>query len=277
MRQRPRTRVIVYTCGVNLCRINGDGSNPVQLTTDGTADDAYSGASLSSGGTKMSFAQGDKLYVSDGSAQNRAGPYPSDGQVVYTKLSPDGSTIAAEEKFYFPDPELGLCLWSAATAPAGQQESCGRVTADPGLSFGWGPAGSGMLTAVYPSQEAGASPDAPSRPEQICLATNAPDYQSCEREVAGQASVGLTEPAISPDGTEIAVVAAPQDSTQPGSAQRFHLRIFNFATGALVRKLTDGASDTEPVWSPRRRPDRVRAGWRAVRHALNQVHPGPRR
>ena len=27
--------VIVYTCGANLCRINSDGSQRVQLTSDG--------------------------------------------------------------------------------------------------------------------------------------------------------------------------------------------------------------------------------------------------
>ena len=77
--------VIVYDCAYNLCRVNADGSNQVQLTTDGSASNEYVGPSLSGDGSVLSFALENTgaaggIYVANGSAENRAGPLGQRGR-----------------------------------------------------------------------------------------------------------------------------------------------------------------------------------------------------
>ncbi|MGO9975821.1 MAG: hypothetical protein ACLP01_24065 [Solirubrobacteraceae bacterium] len=81
----PAGAVIVYACGDNLCRVNSDGPNPVQLTSDGSVIHQYVGPSLSSDGTTLSFAINSAtspgIYVANANVGDRVGPLWVEGPV----------------------------------------------------------------------------------------------------------------------------------------------------------------------------------------------------
>jgi hypothetical protein len=230
---------IVYVCGYNLCRVNGDGSGQAQLTTNGTAGDAYGGPSLNQEGTKLSFDLNDRLALAEASAQIQAGPFEND-RSIYTELNPDGSQVAV---FEIEAGMNSMCLRETA-APANELV-CGRNTTDPQFSFGWAPSGQGMLYSVPPVDDVEGSHA--TSPEEICLADEAPRYYLCNRQVAADPGYDLTFPAASPNGSEIVVVASAQPGGTFGEGS---LLIYSFATGALVRTLDGSSEDANPAWSP---------------------------
>src|SRR3954452_25350078 len=67
----------------------------------------------------------------------------------------------------------------------------------------------------------------------------------CETTYAYDADSELDFPALSPDGTTLAVSRAPWDHQDQGQ-----IALFDVATGALTRVLTSGPGDETPFWSP---------------------------
>lgn len=245
----PAGAVIVYACGDNLCRVNSDGTNPVQLTSDGSATYQYVGPSLSSDGTTLSFAINSApspgIYVTNANAGDRVGPLWVEGPVSETYLSPDKSTVVAEESF-----ENGLFACFEPATAAGESESnasCNEGSLNPVYTFSWAPGGDGLVASQPPNEIPPFSGGA--TPQEVCLATGGHSDSNCTSLIAARSGYSLTEPVVSPNGSEVAVVAAPQSSSQGGALQGA-IWIFNYTTGALIDQLTNGTTDTEPAWSP---------------------------
>ncbi len=79
--------------------------------------------------------------------------------------------------------------------------------------------------------------------QQICVLVTNTDFP-CERLVAAEAGHELWDPAVSPDGTLVAVTRAPIDGFSGDIA------IYSAATAQLVRVVSSGPSDSGPTWSP---------------------------
>ncbi len=231
--------VVVYQClsaagWVDLCTVNLDGSNKQALTTDGSEAASYSLPSATPDGKKLSFSLQGKLYVLDVVAGTTIGPMANSAALLASQISPNGNDVLT---YYVLNQSSTLYAyvqtWSSA-GPTTQSATnrLGRVLSD-GFSIGWGPAGSGILFTDRHDT---------TRLNEICIATGSDT--TCSRVVATDATAGLELPAISPNGKLLAVVANA-DNSYLG-----HIRIYDYATGNLVRDLTNGAYDTNPVWSP---------------------------
>jgi WD40-like Beta Propeller Repeat len=224
----PAGAVIDFRCGDNLCQVNGDGSQPQQLTNNGTSGDPYTGPSLSSDGAELSVAFNGYGYL-----EGSANPIKLDpgGTVVFdTKLSASGQTVAQEGSNADPG---GVYVCEAPASTAGESTVvCNGGSNYPLFSFGWAADG-GLL---YSESNAGTA--------YICHAV--PPANACTA-VASYSGYDLTDPAVSPNGQELAVVATP---TTGGTAFEGSIWLFNYSTGALISKLTDGTADTTPSWSP---------------------------
>ena len=224
----PAGAVIDFQCGDNLCQVNSDGSQPRQLTNNGTSGDPYTGPSLSSNGSELSVAFNGYGYL-----EGSASPIQLDpgGTVVFaTKISPNGQTVAQEGSTANPGSEY-VCEAPASTAGK-STVVCNGGSDFPLFSFGWAADG-GLL---YSESNTGTA--------YICHAV--PPANACSA-VASYTGYDLTAPAVSPNGQEMAVVATP---TAGGTAFEGSIWLFNYGTGALISKLTDGTADTSPTWSP---------------------------
>ncbi len=222
----PAGAVIDFQCGDNLCQVNSDGSQPKQLTNNGTSGDPYTGPSLSSDGSELSVAFNGYGYL-----EGSANPIELDpgGTVVFTtKISPNGKTVAQEGS---TAGSVYVCEAPASTA--GESTAvCNGGSGFPLFSFGWAADG-GLL---YSESNAGTA--------YICHAV--PPANACS-SVASYTGYDLTDPAVSPNGQELAVVATP---TTGGTAFEGSVWLFDYSTGALISKLTAGTADTAPTWSP---------------------------
>ncbi len=90
------------------------------------------------------------------------------------------------------------------------------------------------------------------RPEEICVLAAPGADDLCERAAAADpGGRTLSNPAASPDGRYLVAVAEPF-SAEPNFNQRFvgSIALFNPATGELLRDLTTGHADGDPVFSP---------------------------
>ncbi len=240
----PAGAVIVYVCAPNnnLCRINSDGSGQSQLTTDATATaNQYQTPSLSQDGTKLAFIQGSSAYTS---AQDTTGRTNlNTGNDVLTAMRPDGGRVAVINE------QLEgsiLVPWLAEVNPDGtnfNQDSRAVLTT--------GYLGSAVLR------------DGSSTTAHSCTggSSNCPAYSICEPgssgscppnvNVADDPARDLWEPAGSPDGSMVAAMAVPYP---PGSAHPTpnggDIALYSAATGAFIRNVTNGPSDSQPAWSP---------------------------
>jgi dipeptidyl aminopeptidase/acylaminoacyl peptidase len=95
-------------------------------------------------------------------------------------------------------------------------------------------AGDRLVTSGLPTQ---------SRKQTLCLLK--PDHVTCERTLAQDPSRDLTDPAVSPDGSQLALASCAQPDRKSCS-----LAVYAMANSAKVRDLTAGLDDTSPAWSP---------------------------
>lgn len=218
---------VVYNCGANLCRISPDGTGQAQLTTDGDPNGAsYFAASLSRDGTKLSYIKTTAdLFVSDGSAQNPFGPITRGA--IFQRLSPDG-TLVADAELYSGYGVYACTFSTDPNGPADHGRHCPRST----YTLGWGPDNQLLI---------GADPGG-SAPRGICLLAS---DGSCARFPALDPAHELGQPALSPDGTTLAVIAESSANSVSGS-----IDLYDFVSGQFQRHLTTGGSDESPVWSP---------------------------
>src|SRR6266542_950240 len=83
----------------------------------------------------------------------------------------------------------------------------------------------------------------PPRKQMLCLLKA--DNTDCERVVARDDRRDLTDPAVSPDGKLLAVAGCAEPKRVRGG-----LSVYDMGSGAKLRDLTGGTSDTAPAWSP---------------------------
>jgi hypothetical protein len=216
----PAGAVIVYTCGVNLCRINSNGSSRVQLTKDGQPGTSmvYGGPSLSRNGTKLAFVFNNQVIVSNANATGRGTPFATTAFV--SLMRPDGGQVAEIEET-FSTPPFQVCTYNLN----GTGRNCPYGTP----SAGWAP-DNNLLISV--------SAGGPNFEREIC---HEPENNP---PCADDPAHNLYDPAVSPNGSTLAVTVAD------GSAVNGHIALYNYATGQFERDLTTGTSDELPTWSP---------------------------
>jgi hypothetical protein len=220
--------VIVYDCAPNLCRIAPDGTGMTHLTSDGQAGTsmAYGGPSLSRDGSKLAFAFNNHIFVSDVNANNRGAPFATTG--LSALMRPDGGQVAELEQT-LANPPIQLCTYNLD----GSGRNCQYATP----SAGWAP-DNNLLISTQPGLASN---------EQICHVSAAVnDNQPCSDVRADDPANDLFDPAVSPNGSTLAVTVAGGI----GGSVTGHIALYNYATGQFERNLTSGTNDDNPVWSP---------------------------
>jgi hypothetical protein len=218
--------VIVYGCAPNLCRVNPDGTGMTQLTSDGQSGTsmAYGAPSLSRDGSKLAFAFNNHIFLSDANANNRSAPIATTGLIAL--MRPDGGQLAELEET-LTNPPIQLCTYNLD----GSGRSCLYATP----SAGWAP-DNNLLISTQPGLASN---------EQICHVSAATD-QSCSDVRADDPANDLYDPAVSPDGSTLAVTVA--DGI--GGPVTGHIALYQYATGQFERNVTAGSNDDHPAWSP---------------------------
>jgi hypothetical protein len=218
--------VIVYGCAPNLCRVNPDGTGMTQLTSDGQSGTslAYGGPSLSRDGSKLAFAFDNHIFVSDVNANNRSAPMATTGLVAL--MRPDGGQLAELEQT-LSNPPIQLCTYNLD----GTGRNCPYGTP----SAGWAP-DNNLLISTQPGLASN---------EQICHVAAAAN-QPCSDVRADDPANDLYDPAVSPDGSTLAVTVAGGI----GGLVTGHIALYDYATAQFERNLTSGTNDDHPAWSP---------------------------
>ncbi|WP_320672551.1 hypothetical protein [Patulibacter defluvii] len=229
---------IYYVCGdgLDLCRIDPDGSGQTRLTTDGHAiGNPYGDPAVSADGRRLFYRS--KIgplrgYVRDLTTDAPARlVIPSVGYDM--AISPDGSRVAFQ-----PDYETAC----TASAVDGGARRCVATTVW-GLAF----ANATHLIGTFRPYDPSRTPLSPPNGELVEWPA---DGSAPPRTTIRMAGFGLEQPAVSPDGRLIAVAVT-------GRFDVGRIAIFDRASGRLLRYLTENpstdagaASDGEPSWSP---------------------------
>jgi WD40-like Beta Propeller Repeat len=196
------------------------------LTTDGQSGTsmAYGAPSLSRDGSKLAFSFDNHIFVSDVNANNRSAPFATTGLVAL--MRPDGGEVAELEQT-LTNPPIQLCTYNLD----GSSRSCLYSTP----SAGWAP-DNNLLISTQPGLSSN---------EEICH-VSAIANQPCSDVRADDPVNDLYDPAVSPDGSTLAVTVA--DGI--GGPVTGHIALYQYATGQFERALTSGADDDHPAWSP---------------------------
>ncbi len=236
-----RTSVLVYSCGsgfANLCQVNADGSHLKHLTTNGSATAyarKYLSPSLSRDGTRLGYLLGYKLLVLNRVTGHRTGVISH--QAMLARISPDGTKVGDIEQFPAAPPYTGwrstACVFNSNGLGAEAGRDCEGTTG----SFGF-TNNNRVLAAVSDLYDAGHD----RYDLGICLLD--PVTSGCDRFLVAQLDYDLSDPAISPNGSLLAVTRSFPGHTQGAIA------LYDYRTGRLVRTLTGGSTDSGPVWSP---------------------------
>jgi hypothetical protein len=218
--------VIVYDCAPNLCRIAPDGTGMTHLTGDGQSGTsmAYGGPSLSRDGSKLAFAFNNHIFVSDVNGNNRSAPFTTTGLIAL--MRPDGGQVAELEET-LANPPIQLCTYNLD----GSGRNCQYATP----SAGWAP-DNNLLISTQPGVASN---------EQICHVSAAAN-QGCTDVRANDPAHDLFDPAVSPNGSTLAVTVAGGI----GGSVTGHIALYSYATGQFERNLTSGTNDDHPAWSP---------------------------
>jgi hypothetical protein len=243
---------IVYVCAPNLCRIDPEHPKKVtRLTRDGRASGpVYLSPSLSTKATRLSFVKGNRLYLARGNATHARRVDEPVGTAV-TRMRPDGTqvayirsvnTIISPGSFYpyYSPPVYGFVPFLFTRPSSGAK---GQTVARDTTSTGWL---RDRVLLPYPVPGEGA------RADGICVAPPPGGEGVCERMVAvDPQGRTLSNPAASPDGRYLVVVAEPFVD-DPNSTQTFRgaIALYNPATGELLRDLTTAHADGTPAFSP---------------------------
>ncbi len=218
---------VVYECaGHNLCSIAPDGSGQHALTTDGTDGAPYFGPWLSLDGTKMSWVHGSALFVGDPNAV-ASGTQISNQAQSGSQLRQDGAQVLDFEAYYINGaPYPYVCVFNSD----GSGRHCPGTPRD--ASF----MPDGRLLKSVPSDNDS------HKPYGICVTVA--DDSSCDTFVAEDPGHDLIAPELSPDGTTVAVIAAPTGSATASG----DLVLYDMAGHAAIRTVANGAE--HPAWSP---------------------------
>jgi dipeptidyl aminopeptidase/acylaminoacyl peptidase len=230
---------ILYRCFPNLCRVAPDGSGRTQLTRDAAdGGPVYAWLSATTDGSRLGVSYGNRAYVLDGRGRRVAGPFEhSGGAVLVTQIRPDGGQVATIESITEtlapypggpPTPHQVPYLFLAGADGSGR-ETVSRSTA----ATNW------LAGRLLRDDNADEAPFE----QRICLLASNTDFP-CERLVAAEPGHELWDPAVSPDGSLVAVTRAPLDGFSGDIA------IYSAATAQLARVVSSGPSDSGPTWSP---------------------------
>ncbi len=234
-----RADSILYRCFPNLCRVAPDGTGQAQLTRDGAEPGpVYAWLSATPSGSRLGVSYGNEAYVLDAKGRRLSGPHPhGGGPVLVTHISPDGGQMATIETLVEtttpfpggpPTPHQVPYLFVARADGSGR-EVASRAT----VTTNW------LGGRLLRDDAADAAPFQ----QQICVLVTNTDFP-CERLVAAESGHELWDPAVSPDGTLVAVTRAPIDGFSGDIA------VYSAATAQLVRVVSSGPSDSGPTWSP---------------------------
>ena len=225
-----RAAFIVYACGGNLCQVNPDGTGQSQLTDDAKpgTNQVYGSPSLSRDGKLLAFTYAGHVLItgSDGGLPHVTLPSTSSALVVI--MRPDGKSVLEGESTIGNGPGVEICTYTVT----GSGRNCPYGVA----SAGWAPDDNLLV-----SQTLGNG----SYNKVICHVPVSAN-QACSDVRAALDSHDLYDPAVSPDGSTLAVVVTPGiNTTVTGS-----IALFDYKTGAFERNLTSGTDDELPTWSP---------------------------
>jgi Tol biopolymer transport system component len=241
---------IVYVCGANLCEVNPDGTGQRALSTDGGgAAGSYSTPSLSRDGTLLAFDEGNTAYAMTMPGGTRT--TLNAGSVLATFMRPDAGQIA-----FIKDETEG----SGSVPNLHTVNPDGSLFATPredrfALTAGW--LGITLLRD-------GHSNIAHECPPPALGGSNCAAHSICRAEdhtcglpagknenVADDPIRDLYDPAGSPDGSKVAVMAVPYPvGSEHASATAGAIALYNASTGQHLTDLTSGNEDSGPAWSP---------------------------
>jgi len=225
---------IYYSCGDAVCRIAPDGS--AKVTMAGSSDHPYRSPSISTDGQHLAWIEPTAdLFTGDQNGQSAVGPITR--FAVQTIMRPDGTQVLAMENAGQP---ARICVYDIGGG------SCDSQAGGSVLSAGWGPNGQVMIDTRDIADPA-FNGKSTYYDNTICLLKphGGDTGGECESTYAYDADSQLTDPALSPDGTTVAVARAPWD--QQDARQ---IALYDVATGALKKVLTTGPGDGSPAWSP---------------------------
>ncbi len=237
---------IVYVCGANLCEVNPDGTGQRALTADGGGGaGSYSTPSLSRDGTLLAFDEGNTAYAMTMPGGTRT--TLNSGSVLATFMRPDGGQIA-----FIKDETEGFesVPFLHTVNPDGSLFSTPNESRF-ALTAGW--LGSTLLRDGNSNTEHPCSPPGGKcAARSICPAEN----HTCgspahDENLADDPLRDLYDPAGSPDGSKVAVMAVPYPEGSPhASPTGGVIALYNASTAEHLSDLTSGNEDTGPAWSP---------------------------
>ena len=234
---------IVYVCGANLCEVNPDGTGQRALTADGGgAAGSYSTPSLSRDGTLLAFDEGNTAYAMTMPGGTRT--TLNTGSVLATFIRPDAGQVA------FIKDESGSIAYLHTVNPDGSlfstPEESGYV-----LTAGW--LGATLLRDGNSNTAHACSPPAGNcAAHSICAANN----HTCgspahDENLAEDPLRDLYDPAGSPDGSKVAVMAVPYpEGSAHASPTGGVIALYVASTAEHLSDLTSGNEDAGPAWSP---------------------------
>ena len=223
---------IYYGCGDAICRIAPDGSGKQTVASGRT----YRSPSVSLDGRHLAWIEPTAdLFSGDGAAGNPVGPLTR--FAVYAVISPDGTQVLTFEGAGQP---TRICIYAVDGSGPCDGQAGGTASA------GWYPGNRVMISTRDSSDPAFADKDR-FYDNTICLLkpSGGETGGECERTLVHDADSQLLDPALSPDGTTLAVSRAPWDAQD-----NKQIALFDVATGTLKQVLTSGPGDETPFWSP---------------------------
>ena len=228
------TSVLVFSGGNGFASIyqtdsTGKGLKSLLMGSASPFSNSYGSPSLSQNGTLLAYTLGYKLYVLNRSTGDTTGSLSNGAWLA--RLSPDGTKVGDLEQY--PGGYLAVCTFNASGAGTDH----GRMGLGTTGSFGF-TSDDRVLAAVSDQYD-----DAAGRYETgICLL--AQDGTGAERWIAFTMGYDLSDPALSPNGTLLAVTRSAPGATEG------QIAIYDYATGSFVQTVTAGSTDSGPVWSP---------------------------
>ncbi|MGD0452193.1 MAG: hypothetical protein ABSB69_01225 [Solirubrobacteraceae bacterium] len=236
---------IVYVCGANLCEVNPDGTGQRALTADGGgAAGSYSTPSLSRDGTLLAFDEGNTAYAMTMPGGTRT--TLNIGSVLATFMRPDAGQVA------FIKDESGSIAYLHTVNPDGSLFSTPKESGY-ALTAGW--LGTTLLRDGNSNTAHECAPPGGSNcaAHSICRAED----PTCglpageNKNVADDPVRDLYDPAGSPDGSKVAVMAVPYPlGAAHASPTGGAIALYNASTGEHLSDLTSGNEDAGPAWSP---------------------------
>lgn len=228
-----KTEIYGICGGRDLCVANPAGGRVTRVAR-GSGAAPYRGVSATPDGRAIAFARGGRVF--------RAGPRATRatqvGGGMTPLIAPDAGSVSwrAEIQVQQCDP-FGGCAQLQTFALFTRAPGQARPTVVETYSYSsawWG------RRIVSQNQRRGA--------DGYDIALLDGDGRAV-RALTADPARSFTSPALSPDGKLLAVVSEPLSSDDP---ERFRGRVelFDPATGARVRALTESATDDVPVFSP---------------------------